>query len=184
MVGAARVALHPPSRQFPAENKVGGGFSLGAPPLSSSSVHPTCSLCLSFGQGTLCPHHQPLHTFSPSIFRSKTNTAQLPAWGEPHGPACPRRGGKRPGSEQCTAHAGEQMCPAPGAHPWPGPESRSSALRLRNYIICSSVQSSFYRKKNVKKYKLLLCEIKVPLSGASGCAGSWGRARGRAAQPQ
>lgn len=60
------------------------------------------------------------------------------------------------------------MCLAPRAHPWPGPESFSSALRPRNYIIFFPVQSSFYKKKYLKKYKLLLCEIKVPLSGASG----------------
>ena len=45
----------------------------------------------------------------------------------------------------------------------------------------------FFTEKNLKKKKkceLLLCKIKVPLSGASGCAGSWGRERGRVAQSE
>lgn len=59
-----------------------------------------------------------------------------------------------------------------------GPETLSSALRSRNYIIFSQIQSSFYRKKNLKKYKLLLCKIKARLSGASGRAGELGEGAG------
>lgn len=63
----------------------------------------------------------------------------------------------------------QQMCLASRAQPWPSPESRSSAPRPCNCIMFSPVQSSFYRKKIfLKKYKLLLCKIKVPISGASG----------------
>lgn len=180
MVGAAR-GCPPPAKSAaaPTPFPAGDGGTPSSPLRTRWEVVFPSELLLSppaqrTPRAPSAPHPQPLHTFSPSIFRPTTDPAQLPAWGESHGPVCPRRGGKRRGSEECTAHAGEQMCLAPRAHPWPGPESRSSALRPRNIIICSSVQSSFYRKKNVKKYKLLPREIKVPLSGASGGAGSWG----------
>lgn len=55
------------------------------------------------------------------------------------------------------------MCLPPRAQPWPGSENLSSALSSRNYIIFSQIQSSFYRKKNLKKYKLLLSKIKARL---------------------
>lgn len=70
--------------------------------------------------------------------------------------------------------------------PSPGLAQKASPQPCARGIVLFSPRSNhlFTEKKDLKKYKLLPCKIKVPLSGASGRAGSWGRERVSVAQSQ
>lgn len=147
----------------------GGLPSRAPPPLPSNSIHPTWSLSLSFSFGIRLSL-SPLHTFPPSIFRSKINKAQLPAWGESHGRVRRGTGGEGKSSAQRNARQTRANRCAWRPGPTPGPAQKASSQpRARGIALFSPRPNHlFTEKKNLKKYKLLLCEIKVPLSGASG----------------
>lgn len=147
----------------------GGLPSRAPPPLPSNSVHPTWSLSLSFSFGTRLSL-SPLHTFPPSIFRSKINKAQLPAWGESHGRVRRgREGRENPRRRGMRGKLGRTDVPGALGPPLARPRKPllSPAPAELHYFLPGPI-IFLQKKKNLKKYKLLLCEIKVPLSGASG----------------
>lgn len=138
------------------------------PPLSSNSIHPTGSLRLSFSFGTRLSL-SPLHTFPRASLGQRQIKPSFPpgvhhtdaSAGGGEGQSLAQRNARQTRANRCAWRPG----------PTPGPAQKASSQPCARGIALFSPRPNHLfteKKKNLKKYKLLLCEIKVPLSGASG----------------
>lgn len=132
---------------------------------SSNSIHPTLLPGLTFSYcdyPTHRRHHRHLSTPLPaSLGQTRIKPSFLPWANHKGGP--PGEGKKNPGEEECATNPRKQMCLALG--PTLGPAQKPCA---RGITLFSPRSNHLFTEKKLKKYKLLLCKIKVPLSGASG----------------